>query len=80
MLKETCARSLCSKVTTQTVAKLLLQAEVHHIAELKTTCLDYIRDHVAEVMATDDWNHIHQIVAVAFRQLTLKDQKIDSPF
>ena len=69
MLKQACAKSLCAKVTTESVVKLFMLADNHHERELKTTCIEYIRAHIIEVMASEDWPLLDpKVVSEMFRK------------
>ena len=76
MLKQMSGRFLCSKVTTKSVVKLFMLADRHAVTELMTCCIDYIRGHSVEVMATKDWKLIEaNLLVAAFCPQPIKDKK-----
>ena len=60
LLKEKCASHLATKITVENCAHLLLLADLHSAAVLKTFVLDFFRSRAAEVAQTASWQQLMQ--------------------
>ncbi|KAH9364555.1 hypothetical protein HPB48_017720 [Haemaphysalis longicornis] len=74
-LKAMCEDVLCSKLSVETAAKILVLADMHSADQLRASALRFIKAHAALVAATDSWKMITtekpQLVAEAFSALAL---------
>uniref|UniRef100_F6UG35 BTB domain-containing protein n=1 Tax=Ciona intestinalis TaxID=7719 RepID=F6UG35_CIOIN len=72
-LKVMCEESLCSNLSVENVAEILILADLHNACQLKEMAIDFINNHALDVMETSGFNvmvrsHPH-LVADAFRAL-----------
>nr|CAB3266537.1 speckle-type POZ protein B [Phallusia mammillata] len=72
-LKVMCEESLCSNLSVENVAEILILADLHNASQLKEMAIDFINNHALDVMETGGFNlmvrsHPH-LVADAFRAL-----------
>lgn len=44
-----------SLFNTESVGELFLFADTHNMRELRAKCVDFIREHISEVMISDGW-------------------------
>ncbi|PIK35688.1 putative speckle-type POZ protein-like [Apostichopus japonicus] len=72
-LKVMCEEALCSNLSTDNVADVLVLADLHSADQLKTVAIDYVNSHAPEVMDTTGWKNMvcshANLVADAFRAL-----------
>lgn len=72
-LKVMCEEALCTNLTIDNVADILVLADLHSADQLKAVAIDYTNSHATEVMETSGWKtmvHSHPgLVADAFRAL-----------
>ena len=68
-----CEEALCSSLTVENVAEVLILADLHSACQLKTQAIDFINSHATEVMDTTGWKQMvltqPSLVADAFRAL-----------
>ncbi|KAK6312059.1 hypothetical protein J4Q44_G00177230 [Coregonus suidteri] len=72
-LKVMCEDALCTSLSVENTAEILILADLHSADQLKTQAVDFINYHAAEVMETSGWksmvaSHPH-LVAEAYRSL-----------
>ncbi|KAG5854793.1 hypothetical protein ANANG_G00041510 [Anguilla anguilla] len=72
-LKVMCEDALCTSLSVENAAEILILADLHSADQLKTQAVDFINYHAAEVMETSGWksmvaSHPH-LVAEAYRSL-----------
>ncbi|KAG7239052.1 hypothetical protein INR49_030232 [Caranx melampygus] len=72
-LKVMCEDALCTSLSVENAAEILILADLHSADQLKTQAVDFINYHAAEVMETAGWksmvaSHPH-LVAEAYRSL-----------
>ncbi|XP_039267485.1 speckle-type POZ protein-like [Styela clava] len=72
-LKVMCEESLCTNLSVENVADILILADLHNADQLKEMAIDFINSHAIDVMETAGFNsmvrsHPH-LMAVAFRAL-----------
>jgi speckle-type POZ protein len=72
-LKVMCEESLCSGLSVENAADVLILADLHSADQLKAQAIDFINIHATEVMETVGWKsmvHSHpHLIAEAFRAL-----------
>jgi len=68
-----CEESLCSGLSVENAADVLILADLHSADQLKAQAIDFINIHATEVMETLGWKsmvHSHpHLIAEAFRAL-----------
>ena len=68
-----CEEALCSSLSVENVAEVLILADLHSASQLKSQAIDFINSHATEVMDTQGWKHMltqnPTLVADAFRAL-----------
>ena len=57
-LKTACGQFLSSKLTIESVVEVVILADMHGAALLRTNCIDYITKHAKEVKQTDQWKQL----------------------
>ncbi|XP_053316217.1 uncharacterized protein LOC128483921 [Spea bombifrons] len=72
-LKVMCEEALCSNLSVENAAEILILADLHSADQLKTQAVDFINYHASDVMETAGWksmvvSHPH-LVAEAYRSL-----------
>ncbi|KAG8140125.1 hypothetical protein E2320_002846, partial [Naja naja] len=72
-LKVMCEDALCSNLSVENAAEILILADLHSADQLKTQAVDFINYHASDVMETAGWksmvvSHPH-LVAEAYRSL-----------
>uniref|UniRef100_A0A7M4EIT6 Speckle type BTB/POZ protein n=1 Tax=Crocodylus porosus TaxID=8502 RepID=A0A7M4EIT6_CROPO len=72
-LKVMCEDALCSNLSVENAAEILILADLHSADQLKTQAVDFINYHASDVMETSGWksmvvSHPH-LVAEAYRSL-----------
>ncbi|XP_018024879.1 protein roadkill isoform X2 [Hyalella azteca] len=72
-LKVMCEEALCTNLSTENVADVLILADLHSADQLKAQAIDFINTHATDVMETTGWkamisSHPH-LIAEAFRAL-----------
>ncbi|XP_053200921.1 protein roadkill-like [Panonychus citri] len=72
-LKVMCEEALCSNLSVETAAEVLILADMHSASQLKAHAIEYINTHATDVMETQGWktmitNQPH-LIAEAFRAL-----------
>ncbi|XP_053313053.1 speckle-type POZ protein-like [Spea bombifrons] len=72
-LKVMCEEALCSNLSVENAAEILILADLHSADQLKTQAVDFINYHASDVMETAGWksmviSHTH-LVAEAYRSL-----------
>ncbi|XP_071398303.1 speckle-type POZ protein-like, partial [Centroberyx affinis] len=72
-LKVMCEDALCTSLSVENAAEILILADLHSADQLKTQAVDFINYHAADVMETSGWksmvaSHPH-LVAEAYRSL-----------
>ncbi|PIO41026.1 hypothetical protein AB205_0193970 [Aquarana catesbeiana] len=72
-LKVMCEEALCSNLSVENAAEILILADLHSADQLKTQAVDFINYHASDVMETSGWksmvvSHPH-LVAEAYRSL-----------
>ncbi|XP_062977550.1 speckle-type POZ protein-like [Elgaria multicarinata webbii] len=72
-LKVMCEDALCSNLSVENAAEILILADLHSTDQLKTQAVDFINYHASDVMETSGWksmvvSHPH-LVAEAYRSL-----------
>ncbi|NXI22867.1 SPOP protein, partial [Sterrhoptilus dennistouni] len=72
-LKVMCEDALCSNLSVDNAAEILILADLHSADQLKTQAVDFINYHASDVMETSGWksmvaSHPH-LVAEAYRSL-----------
>lgn len=74
-LKVMCEESLCSQVTVESAADLLMLAEKHGAYRLKATAIDFISTRAHDVVNTPGWKTLSeqrpQLIVEAFHQLAI---------
>ncbi|KAG1682116.1 Protein roadkill [Nymphon striatum] len=72
-LKVMCEEALCSNMTIDTAAEVLMLADLHSADQLKAQAIDFINTHATDVMETSGWktmiNKVPHLIAEAFRAL-----------
>ncbi|CAN7948556.1 unnamed protein product, partial [Ixodes pacificus] len=72
-LKVMCEEALCSNLSVETAAEVLILADMHSADQLKAHAIDFINTHATDVMETAGWKTmIHRqphLIAEAFRAL-----------
>jgi len=72
-LRTLCEEHLCSNLTVENAAEMLVIADLHNASQLKTTCIDFINTHAPEVTETVGWTHMvashSPLVAETYRAL-----------
>ena len=75
-LKSICSCYLITTLNVETVAEVLVVADMHQASELKTKCIDFITDHSSQVMATKGWSALTgnriELVTELFQNLAIK--------
>ena len=68
-----CEEALCSSLSVENVADVLILADLHSASQLKSQAIDFINSHATEVMETQGWKTMLRqsptLVADAFRAL-----------
>ena len=54
--KSLCVALLSVSLTVDTVIEVLLLSEKHNLADLKSTCLYFVKENRAQMMKTNGWN------------------------
>ncbi|KAK1798204.1 hypothetical protein P4O66_000697 [Electrophorus voltai] len=72
-LKVMCEDALCTSLSVENAAEILILADLHSADQLKTQAVDFINYHASDVMETSGWksmvaSHPH-LVAEAYRSL-----------
>ncbi|GAB1296701.1 Speckle-type POZ protein [Apodemus speciosus] len=72
-LKVMCEDALCSNLSVENAAEILILADLHSADQLKTQAVDFINYHASDVLETSGWksmvvSHPH-LVAEAYRSL-----------
>ncbi|MBZ3874357.1 ATP-binding cassette sub-family G member 2 [Sciurus carolinensis] len=72
-LKVMCEDALCSNLSVENAAEILILADLHNADQLKTQAVDFINYHASDVLETSGWksmvvSHPH-LVAEAYRSL-----------
>ena len=57
-LKSLCEQSLGSNLNIESVASILLLADMHNAAELKTRCIEYFTENSAEIITTEAYKNL----------------------
>uniref|UniRef100_A0A1A9UH61 BTB domain-containing protein n=1 Tax=Glossina austeni TaxID=7395 RepID=A0A1A9UH61_GLOAU len=75
-LKLMCAKALCTKLSVESAAEILMLADLHSVDQLKAQSIHFINTHATDVIETQSWQnmvttHPH-LVAEAFRILATK--------
>ncbi|CAG2168212.1 unnamed protein product, partial [Oppiella nova] len=72
-LKVMCEESLCSNLSVETAAEVLILADMHSANQLKAHAIEYINTHATDIMETQGWktmiNRQPHLIAEAFRAL-----------
>jgi speckle-type POZ protein len=72
-LKVMCEESLCSNLSVDTAADVLILADMHSANQLKAHAIEYINTHATDIMETQGWktmiNRQPHLIAEAFRAL-----------
>ncbi|XP_064472257.1 speckle-type POZ protein-like isoform X2 [Ornithodoros turicata] len=72
-LKVMCEEALCSNLSVETAAEVLILADMHSADQLKAHAIDFINTHATDVMETAGWKTmVHRqphLIAEAFRAL-----------
>ncbi|XP_074601020.1 BTB/POZ and MATH domain-containing protein rdx [Brevipalpus obovatus] len=72
-LKVMCEEALCSNLSVETAAEVLILADMHNASQLKAHAIDFINTHATDVMETQGWKAMitgrPQLIAEAFRAL-----------
>uniref|UniRef100_A0A3B3SF63 Speckle type BTB/POZ protein like n=1 Tax=Paramormyrops kingsleyae TaxID=1676925 RepID=A0A3B3SF63_9TELE len=72
-LKVMCEEALCSSLSVENVADVLILADLHSAEQLKAQAIDFINSHTTDIMETAGWKSMIQshphLVAEAFRAL-----------
>ncbi|RWS31658.1 Kruppel-like zinc finger protein [Leptotrombidium deliense] len=72
-LKVICEEALCSNLSVDTAADVLILADMHSANQLKAHAIDYINTHATDVMETQGWKTMitrqPHLIAEAFRAL-----------
>ncbi|CAG2183720.1 unnamed protein product, partial [Oppiella nova] len=70
-LKVMCEESLCSNLSVETAAEVLILADMHSANQLKAHAIEYINTHATDIMETQGWktmiNRQPHLIAEAFR-------------
>ncbi|XP_058792339.1 speckle-type POZ protein-like [Phymastichus coffea] len=64
-LKEHCVQLLSDNISVENVAEVLVIADRHNVASLKTRAMNFIRAHIAEVVDTSGFESIVQVHVLA---------------
>ncbi|XP_076043127.1 BTB/POZ and MATH domain-containing protein rdx isoform X2 [Oratosquilla oratoria] len=72
-LKVMCEESLCTNLSTENAAEVLILADLHSADQLRAQAIEFINTHATDVMETQGWksmilSHPH-LIAEAFRAL-----------
>jgi len=82
-LKVMCEESLCTNLSVENVAGIVILADLHSASQLKQVSLDFINNHAMDVMETSGFNqmvHSHShLVAEAFRALAVIQSPPSAP-
>ena len=73
-----CEDSLADQLTIESVSEMLLLADRHSAAKLKTACIEYISENASEVAATKGWKVLTKssnLVTELFLELAVKKRK-----
>ncbi|KAH9388988.1 hypothetical protein TYRP_008337 [Tyrophagus putrescentiae] len=72
-LKVMCEESLCSNLSVESAAEVLILADMHSANQLKAHAIEYINTHATDVMETIGWKEMIRsqphLIAEAFRAL-----------
>ncbi|KAG8330831.1 hypothetical protein J6590_054121 [Homalodisca vitripennis] len=72
-LKVMCEEALCTSLSTENAADILILADLHSADQLKAQAIDFINTHATDIMETGGWRamiHSHpHLIAEAFRAL-----------
>ena len=82
-LKYLCEHYLASNLTIETVAQILLLADMHNAAKLKLACIEFITDNSRKVMATEGWKVLAKnadLFAQLYDQLSKRFQSLKISF
>ena len=80
-LVDLCVQSLCAWLTVDSVSEILYVADKFDNSDLKDACLSFIREHLAEVQATDTFRKFvfdrsELLRPVSYTHLTLPTKRI----
>lgn len=82
-LKVMCEEALCSNLTIENAASILILADLHNAEQLKAQTIDYINTHASEVTETTSWKNLilshPYLVAEAFRALATQQAPSSGP-
>ncbi|KAK8733307.1 hypothetical protein OTU49_006572 [Cherax quadricarinatus] len=72
-LKVMCEEALCTNLSTENAADVLILADLHSADQLKAQAIEFINTHATDVMETQGWKSMIQshphLIAEAFRAL-----------
>ncbi|KAK9686478.1 MATH domain [Popillia japonica] len=72
-LKVMCEEALCTNLSIENAAEILILADLHSADQLKAQAIDFINTHATDVMETPGWKSMIQthphLIAEAFRAL-----------
>lgn len=75
-LKIMCEEALCTNLSVENAATVLILADLHNAEQLKAQTIDFINTHASEVMDSGSWTNLIQthpyLVAETFRALALQ--------
>lgn len=82
-LKVMCEEALCQSLSSENAADVLILADRHSAEQLKSKAIDFLNNHVAEVMESPSWSTLvsshPSLISEVFRALATSHQPIAGP-